>query len=199
MDVPTDPTKEEVSHDDEHDGFAEFFEQAGGEACNLRKASEEDEMGANIATRCSLCAVALGPASEKGGQPAEVHMERGVINLHHCVLCEDTSLLLKEATDAQRSLATRDRDSWLMTTGKFTELQGKFHRAPTVMELLVEVTSNLVGAARGQVKEEPPSMESAATAQGDGEELASAAASTASSGLLSAIAIAISPAISGAA
>ena len=116
MDVPTDPKKEEVSHDDEHDGFAEFLEQALDEACNLRRPSEEDEMGANIATRCSLCAVALGPASEKGGQPAEVHMERGVINLHHCVLCEDTSLLLTEATDAQRSLAMRDRDSWLMTT-----------------------------------------------------------------------------------
>ena len=85
MAVPTDPKKEEVSHDDEHDGFAEFLEQALDEACNLRRASEEDEMGANIATRCSLCAVALGPASEKGGQPAEVHMERGVINLHHCV------------------------------------------------------------------------------------------------------------------
>ena len=80
-------------------------------------------------------------------------MERGVINLHHCVLCEDTSLLLKEATDAQRSMATRDRDSWLMTTGKFTELQGKFHRAPTVMELLVEVTSKMVAVSRCQVKE----------------------------------------------
>ena len=182
MDVPTDPTKEEVSHDAATARFPEIpsplpsFDAAT--AVKLHKAKEEDEMGANIATRCSLCAVALGPASEKGGQPAEVHMERGVINLHHCVLCEDTSLLLKEATDAQRSLAMRDRDSWLMTTGKFTELQGKFHRAPTVMELLVEVTSNLVGAAaaaRGQVKEEPPSMESAATAQGDGKELASAA------------------------
>ena len=134
-------------------------------------------MGANIATRCSLCAVALGHM-ERGGQPVEVHMERGRISFNHCVLCEDTSLLLTEATDAQRSLAMRDRDSWLMTTGKFTELQGKFHRAPTVMELLVEVTSNLVGAARGQVKEEPPSMESAATAQGDGKELASAATAT---------------------
>ena len=102
-------------------------------------------------------------------------MERGVINLHHCVLCEDTSLLLKEATDGQRSMATRDRDSWLMTTSKFTELQGKLNRTPTVMELLVEVTSNMVAVARGQVKEEPPSMESVATAQGDGEEFAPAA------------------------
>ena len=153
MAVPTDPKKEEVSHDDEHDGFAEFLEQAWDEACSLRKASEEDEMGANIATRCSLCAVALGPASEKGGQPAEVHMERGGISLHHCALCEDTSLLLKEATDAQRSMATRDRDSWLMTTSKFTELQGKLNRTPTVMELLVEVTSKMVAVSRGQVKE----------------------------------------------
>ena len=153
MDVPTDPKKEEVSHDDEHAGFATFFEQAWDEACNLRKASEEDEMGANIATRCSLCAVALGPASETCGQPAQVHMERGVINLHHCVLCEGTSLLLMEATDAQRSLATRDRDSWLMTTSKFTELQGKLNRTPTAMELLVEVTSKLVAVSRCQVKE----------------------------------------------
>ena len=80
-------------------------------------------------------------------------MERGGISLHHCVLCEDTSLLLKEATDAQRSLATRDRDSWLMTTSKFTELQGKLNRTPTVMELLVEVTSKLVAVSRCQVKE----------------------------------------------
>ena len=79
-------------------------------------------------------------------------MERGGINLHHCVLCEDTSLLLKEATEAQRSLVTRDRDSWLMTTSKFTELQGKLNRTPTVMELLVEVASNMVVVARGQVK-----------------------------------------------
>ena len=178
MDVPTDPTKEEVTPDAATARFPEIpsplpsFDAAT--AVKLHKAKEEDEMGANIATRCSLCAVALGHM-ERGGQPVEVHMERGRISFNHCVLCEDTSLLLTEATDAQRSLAMRDRDSWLMTTGKFTELQGKFHRAPTVMELLVEVTSNLVGAARGQVKEEPPSMESAATAQGDGKELASAA------------------------
>ena len=153
MDVPTDPMKEEVSHDAATARFAGDFQQAWDEAVKLHKAKEEDEMGANIATRCSLCAVALGPASEKGGQPAEVHMERGVINLHHCVLCEDTSLLLKEATDAQRSMATRDRDSWLMTTSKFTELQGKLNRTPTVLELLVEVTSKMVAVARGQVKE----------------------------------------------
>ena len=93
MDVPTDPTKEEVSHDDEYNGSAEDFEQGSDEAVASVATAPNDEMGANIATRCSLCAVALGPASEK--QPAEVHMERGVINLHHCVLCEDTSLLLK--------------------------------------------------------------------------------------------------------
>ena len=117
----------------------------------------------------------MGPASEKGGQPVEMHIGHGRITFDHCILCEGTSLLLAEATDAQRSMAVRDRDSWLMTTGKSTEFQGKFHRAPTVMELLAEVTTNLVGAARGQVKEEPPSMESVATAQGDGQKLASAA------------------------
>ena len=104
-----------------------------------------------------------------------MHVEHGKIRFDHCIVCEDTSLLLAEATDAQRSLVVRDRDSWPMTTGKFTELPGKFHRAPTAMELLAEVTTNLVAAARGQVKEEPPSMESAATAQGDGQKLASAA------------------------
>ena len=151
MGVPTDLKKEEVSHDDEHDGFAEALEQAWDEAVSLRKAREEDEMGANIATRCSRCDVALGPASEK--QPAEMHMERGAICLTHCMLCEDTSFLLTEATDAQRIMATRDRDTWLMTTSKFSELQGKLNRTPTVMELLVEVTSNVVAVARGQVKE----------------------------------------------
>ena len=148
MDVPTDPKKEEVSHDDEYNGFAEDF--GWDEAVASVATARNHEMGASIATRCSLCAVALGPASEK--QLADVHMERGGINLHHCVLCEDTSLLLKEATDAQRSMATRDRDSWLMTTSKFTELQGKLNRTPTVMELLVEVTSKVVAVARGQVK-----------------------------------------------
>ena len=152
MDVPTDPKKKDDSHDDEHDGFAEALEQTWDGDISLRKASEVDETRANIATRCSLCAVALGPASEKCGQPAEVHMERGVMKLRHCVLCEDTSLLLKDAADAQRSLATRDRDSWLMTTSKFTELQGKLNLAPTAMELLVEVASNMVVVARGQVK-----------------------------------------------
>ena len=173
MDVPTDPKKEEVSHDDENNGFADDFEQGWDEAVASAATAQNHEMGASIATRCSLCAVALGPPSEK--QPAEVHMERGVINSHHCVLCEDTSFLLKEATDAQRSMATRDRDSWLMTTSKFTELQGKLNRTPTVMELFVEVTSNVVGVARGQVKEELPSMASVATAKGDGKDLAPAA------------------------
>ena len=82
-----------------------------------------------------------------------MHVEHGKIRFDHCIACEDTSLLLAEATDAQRSLVVRDRDSWLMTTGKFTELQGKFHRAPTVMELFAEVTTNLVAAAHGHVKE----------------------------------------------
>ena len=178
MDVPTDPTKEEVSHDAATTRFPEIpsplpsFDAAT--AVKLHKAKEEAEMGANIATRCSLCAVAL-VHMERGGQPVEVHMERGAINLHHCVLCEDASLLLKEATDAQRSRAMRDRDSWLMTTSKFTELQGKLNRTPTVMELLVEVTSNVVAVARGQVKKELPSMESAATAKSDGKDLAPAA------------------------
>ena len=156
MDVPTDPTKEEVSHDAATARFTEIpsplpsFDAAT--AVKLHKAKEEDEMGANIATRCSLCAVALGHM-ERGGQPVEVHMERGRISFNHCVLCEDTSLLLKEATEAQGSLVTRDRDSWLMTTSMFTELQGKLNRTPTVMELLVEVTSKMVAVSRCQVKE----------------------------------------------
>ena len=133
--------------------FAAYVEQGWDEAVASVATAWNHEMGANIATRCSLCAVALGPASEKCGQPAEVDMERGVINFHNCVLCEDTSLLLKEATDAQRIMATRYRDSWLMTTSKFPELQGKLNRTPTVMELLVDVTSNVVVVARGQVKE----------------------------------------------
>ena len=80
-------------------------------------------------------------------------MGHGRITFDHCILCEDTSHLLAEATDAQRSLVMRDRDSWLITTGKFTEPRGKFHRAPAVMELIVEATPNLVVAAGGQVKE----------------------------------------------
>ena len=62
-----------------------------------------------------------------------------------------------------------------MTTSKFTELQGKLNRTPTVMEPLVEATSNVVAVARGQVKEELPSMASVATAKGDGKDLAPAA------------------------
>ena len=94
MDVPTDPTKEEVSHDAATARFPEIpsplpsFDAAT--AVKLHKAKEEDEMGANIATRCSLCAVAL-VHMERGGQPVEVHMERGRISFNHCVLCEDTS------------------------------------------------------------------------------------------------------------
>ena len=49
-------------------------------------------------------------------------------------------------------MTMRDRDSWLMTTRKLTELQGKFNRTPTVMELLVEVASSMVVVAGGQVK-----------------------------------------------
>ena len=173
MGAPMDPKKEEKSHEDEYNGFAEDFEQGSDEAVASAATAPNDEMGANIATRCSRCEVALGPASEK--QPAEVHMERGAICLNHCMLCEDTSLLLTEATDAQRIMATRDRDTWLMTTSKFSELQGKLNRTPTVMELFVEVTPNVVGVARGQVKEELPSMASVATAKGDGKDLAPAA------------------------
>ena len=165
--------KEEKIHEDEYNGLAEAFEQGSDEAVASAATAPNDEMGANIATRCSRCDVALGPASEK--QPAEMHMERGAICLTHCMLCEDTSLLLTEATDAQRIMATRDRDTWLMTTSKFSELQGKLNRTPTVMELLVEVTSNVVAVARGQVKKELPSMESAATAKSDGKDLAPAA------------------------
>ena len=83
MDVPTDAKKEEVGHDDEYNGFAESFEPAWDEAVASVATAWNHEMVAIIATRCSLCAVALGPPSEK--QPAEVHMERGAINLHHCV------------------------------------------------------------------------------------------------------------------
>ena len=171
----TDPTKAEVMHDAERASCAIDFQPEWNDAVNLGTAKEEDETNANIPTHCLLCSGALGHASEKCGQPVEVQVEHGKIRFEHCIVCEDTSLLLAEATGAQRNLVARDRDSWLMTTGKFTEFQGKLNRTPTVMELLAEVTTNLVAAARGQVKEAQPSMESVATSQGDGKELASAA------------------------
>ena len=42
MDVPTDPTKEEVSHDAATARFAGDFQQAWDEAVKLHKAKEED-------------------------------------------------------------------------------------------------------------------------------------------------------------
>ena len=111
IDGPTDPTKEEVSHDAARSSFAGDFQPAWDEAVKLHTAKDEDETIANIHSRCSRCAVALVPASKKGGKPVEVHMEPGRITFDHCFVCEDTSFLLAEATDAQRNLVVRDRDS----------------------------------------------------------------------------------------
>ena len=66
-------------------------------------------------------------------------MNRGAINLQHCVFCEDTSLLLNDATGLQRSLTPRYRDTWLMATSRFTELEGKLNRTPNAMGLVLSL------------------------------------------------------------
>ena len=85
MDGPTDPTKEEVSHDAERASFAGDLQPAWNDAVKLDTANEEDEMSANIPTCCSRCSVALGPASKKCGQHVEVQMEHGRISFDYCI------------------------------------------------------------------------------------------------------------------
>ena len=64
---PTDPTKEEVGHDAERASFAVDFQPEWNDAVKLNTVEEEDEISANMPTQCSLCSVALGPASDKCG------------------------------------------------------------------------------------------------------------------------------------
>ena len=104
MDGPTDPTKEEVSHDAGRASFAGDLEPAWNDAVKLGTAKGEDEMSANMPTRCSLCSVALGPASAKCGQPVEMRVEHGKIRFGHCIVCEDTSLLLAEGRGGEARL-----------------------------------------------------------------------------------------------
>ena len=77
MDVPTDAKKEEVGHDDEYNGFAESFQPAWDEAAASVATAWNHEMVAIIATRCSLCAVALPVRKALHGPRAQPR--RGVL------------------------------------------------------------------------------------------------------------------------